>query len=302
LTAEGGPGADGSGADLAAVARELYALDPTEFTAARADRVSETRRAGDRETAAEIKTWKRPSPSAWAINLLAQERGDDVALLLDLGARLREAQASLSGDDLRRLARQRHQVIAALAREAGTLTADRGRPINDPAARQVEETLGAALADPQAAQAVASGRLVRPLQHQGLGPVELEGAVAGPAVEPPQPAETPPPAARRPASGPELEAARARFAGAEEAVRHAAADLEEAEAAHRAAQQQQTEADAEVARLERQLAAAQREAGTATTHAEHAGRSWERAQEPVDAARERAEEARQELAALEDED
>ncbi len=302
MTAEGGPGADGSGADLAAVARELYALDPTEFTAARDGRVSETRRAGDRETAVEIKTWKRPSPAAWAINLLAQERSDDVALLLDLGARLREAQANLSGDDLRRLARQRHQVIAALAREAGTLTTDRGRPINDPAARQVEETLGAALADPQAAQAVASGRLVRPLHHQGLGPVELEGAVAGPAVESPQPAETPPPVARRPASGPELEAARARFAGAEEAVRHAAAELEEAEAAHRATRQQQTEADAEVARLERQLAAAQREAGTATAHAEHAGRSCERAQESVDAARERAEEARQELAALEDED
>jgi hypothetical protein len=301
LTAES-PEADDRGADLAVVARELYALDPAEFTAARDSRVSANRRAGDRETAAQIKTWKRPLPAAWAINLLAQERSDDVALLLDLGARLREAQASLSGDDLRRLGRQRHQVIAALAREAGTLTADRGRPINDAAARQIEETLGAALADPQAAQAVASGRMVRPLQHQGLGPVELEGTLAGPALEPPEPAQTPPPPARRPASGPELEAARARLARADDAVRHAATDLEEAEAARQATRQQQTEADAEVARLERQLAAARREAEKATAPAEEAGRSWERAQEAAAGARQRAEKARQELATLENED
>jgi hypothetical protein len=299
--------------DLAAIASELYSLDPGEFTAARDARVAEIRRGGDREAAREIKSWKRPTPAAWAINLLARDQPDDLARLLDLGALLREAQASLSGEDLRRLARQRHQVIAALTRQAGALAADRGGPISDQAARQVEETLGAALADTQAGEAVASGRMVRPLQQRGLGPIDLAGAFAGPT---PGPGEAPMGRERHEAepgtapsgegSGAELarrraalEESRTRLADAEGDVRDAAAELAEAEEGVRVARRESKDADAQVARLEQELAGAKRNADAARVRGDEAGRHRETAHASVERARQRVNAARDVLDALE---
>jgi DNA repair exonuclease SbcCD ATPase subunit len=304
---------DEGSVDLAAIAGELYSLDPAEFTAARDARASETRRGGDREAASEIKSWKRPPAAAWAVNLLARERRGDLARLLDLGALLREAQANLSGEDLRRLARQRHEVIAALTREASALAADRGRPISDQAARQVEKTLGAGLADAQAGEAIASGRIVRPLEQRGLGPVDLAGAVAGPV---PGPAEAPGslelhgaepgPAGPIESSDAELtrrraalDESRARLADAEDEVHRAATEKVEADAGLRAARRESTDAAAEVARLERQLSAAKRQADAANVRNDKAGRRLEEAQESVEAARQRVNAARDELDALE---
>jgi hypothetical protein len=117
-----------------------------------------------------------------------------MATLLELGARLREAQAHLAGDDLRRLTRDRQQVIRGLAREARSLAAARGRPLSATAGRQVEETLNAVLADPDAATAVATGRLIRSLEYAGVGPIDASGAVAGPSAgSSPQPDDAPTP-------------------------------------------------------------------------------------------------------------
>jgi hypothetical protein len=313
LNPQAGAAPDEGSVDLAAIANELYSLDPGQFTAARDARASETRRGGDREAAREIKSWKRPTPAAWAINLLAREQPDDLARLLDLGALLREAQASLSGEDLRRLARQRHQVIAALTRQASALAADRGGAISDQAERQVEETLGAALADARAGEAVASGRMVRPLQQRGLGPVDLAGVFAGPVPEPGEAPVTweghkaesgPAPAVdaleaelagRRAA----LEESRARLVDAESEVRHAAAELAAAEAALRVVHRESNDADAEVTRLEQQLAAAKREADKANVRSDEAGLRLERAQASVENARRRVNAARDEVDALE---
>jgi hypothetical protein len=60
--------------ELRRVAADLYALDPSEFTAARDARAAETRQAGDRELAAAVKGLRRPSAAAAALNLLARER------------------------------------------------------------------------------------------------------------------------------------------------------------------------------------------------------------------------------------
>ncbi len=50
----------------------------------------------------------------------------------------------------------------------------------------MEETLRAALADPNAALAVASGHLTRALSYAGLGEVDIEAATATPLREPAQ--------------------------------------------------------------------------------------------------------------------
>src|SRR4051812_44776528 len=51
---------------------DLFALDPSEFTAARDRLVAELREAGDKGAAAEVKALRRPTVTAWALNQLAR--------------------------------------------------------------------------------------------------------------------------------------------------------------------------------------------------------------------------------------
>jgi hypothetical protein len=149
--------------DLDAVADELYGLRPEQFTAARNERVAAARTAGDRELAEQIGGLRRPSLSAWAGNLLVREQPDEVKPLIQLGEALRSAHHDLDGDQLRALAQQQRAVVRALSRQAGDLAAAAGHPLADDAQREVQETLQAVLADPDAAREWAAGRLAKPL-------------------------------------------------------------------------------------------------------------------------------------------
>lgn len=154
--------------DLDAVADELYALPPAEFTAARDARAAEAVRDGDRPLAERIKGLRKPTLSAWASNLLIRARPDEAEPLLELGEALRDAYRNVDGAQLRTLSAQQRQVTAALARQARRLAAEAGQPIGNQALQEVQETLHAALADPEAARAWASGRLTRPLGAAGF--------------------------------------------------------------------------------------------------------------------------------------
>ncbi|MBI0293067.1 hypothetical protein JBE04_00770 [Streptomyces sp. PRKS01-29] len=149
--------------DLNAVADELYALPPADFTAARDERAKEARSAGDRKLAEGIRRLRRPTQAAWASNLLVRRQPDEAEQVLRLGAALRQAHQDLDGGQLRKLSAQQRQVIAALARQARDLTARAGQPIGEGAQREVEETLRAVLADPDAGRDWVRGRLAKPL-------------------------------------------------------------------------------------------------------------------------------------------
>ncbi|MBI0375421.1 hypothetical protein JBE27_03790 [Streptomyces albiflaviniger] len=149
--------------DLDAVADELYALPPADFTAARDERAKDARTAGDRKLAERIRRLRRPTKAAWASNLLVRRQPDEAEQVLRLGEALRQAHQDLDGGQLRKLSTQQRQVIAALARQARELTAQAGQPIGEGAQREVEETLRAVLADPDAGQEWVRGRLAKPL-------------------------------------------------------------------------------------------------------------------------------------------
>lgn len=162
--------------DLDDVADELYGLLPTEFTATRDRRSTEARQAGDRELAATIKRLKRPSVGAWLANLLVRRRGQEVERLLELGASLRDAQERLAGEQMRALSQQRQLVVLALVQEARGLARESGQAVSEATARELQETLEAALADPAAADALRAGRLTASLNYSGLG---MAGGEAG---------------------------------------------------------------------------------------------------------------------------
>ncbi|MDM4764213.1 hypothetical protein QT381_14485, partial [Galbitalea sp. SE-J8] len=166
---------------LADVATELYGLTPDRFTAERNRRAGELR-GSDRALADAVRALPKPSTSAWLVDMLVRHRPPLVAELLALGAAMREAQADLDEVTLRRLGHDRRPLVGAIAREGLAVAEQLGHPVGAGAAAEVEATLQAALADADAASAVASGLLVRALAPGGFDRVDLDGAVAVPGV------------------------------------------------------------------------------------------------------------------------
>lgn len=174
------------------VTARLYALPPERFVAARDEEVARARQAGDREGAKRIAGLRRPTVAAWLVNLLAIERPDLLGELLTLGEQLREAQHELRGTQLRELSARRRSVVDALAAQARTLAAAKGRPVREQAPLdEVATTLNAALSDAEVAREVRAGRLLRPTSYAGFGETPrpvlrvLEGEGGSP--EPPAP-------------------------------------------------------------------------------------------------------------------
>src|SRR4051794_19784650 len=233
--------------DLSDVADELYAVPPDEFIAARTEARDRAKAEGDKELAKAIAALPKPTTAAWVGNLLARRQPEEVGQLLELGARLRQATANLSGEQLRELGGQRNQVVAALTRQARALAHQEGHDVSTAVAEQVEETLRAAIADPDAGAALRQGRVTSPLSYTGIGPVDLEGAVATPL----RPAATPaaPVRPRNGKGGPDNAAARQE---AEERRRK-----EEAERRRREAEQARRDAEEAAARARDAAAAAE---------------------------------------------
>ncbi|RLK52608.1 transposase [Microbacterium telephonicum] len=209
---------------------ELYAVPPAEFTAARTARAAES----DADLAAEIRSIRKPVVAAWAVDLLAREGmlGDAIALAADL----REAQEGLDAAELSRLGRQRRQLVAALAGQAVSLADERGVAVSAAARTDIEQTLNAAMIDADAAAAVLSGRLAKPISATGLGDVDLTDALAGSV-----------PAGAAPAPPPDDLAERRARKVAEKVVREAE---REAEGAERERARADARRDREQARLD----------------------------------------------------
>lgn len=160
---------------FADIAREIYALPPAEFTAARNARATG-------EHAAAIKALPKPSAAVWAINLLAANEPEELDHLAALGDAMRQAQADLDRKTLTSLGSGRRQLVQAIAEQAAALASENGHTLSAAASVEIQDTLQAALSDPDAAAAVASGVLLRTLSSDGLGSVDLTDAVAAPTV------------------------------------------------------------------------------------------------------------------------
>jgi hypothetical protein len=157
------------GRELDEIVRELYALPPTDFVAARNELVRAARAAGSREIAERLRQLRRPTRSAWLVNLLARD-ATAMQRLSTLGRELRDAQTGLVVADLRNLSDQRRQLITDLLERAQAHAASAGLRLTPTVLSEVEATLQAALVDLAGALTIRNGRLVRPLSHSGFGP------------------------------------------------------------------------------------------------------------------------------------
>lgn len=157
------------------IASELYAVPPEEFTAARDERAGEAKASGDAELAKELRKLRRPTNSAWLVNLLWRERNEDMNELLALAEQFRDG--GLTAQRMRELSEERRALVRGLLTEAERLGTQAGVGASAEVIRQVEATLGAAVADPEAAELVRGGRLDKALSYVGFGPsMPLGGA------------------------------------------------------------------------------------------------------------------------------
>ena len=140
--------------DLEKIAGELYALRPDEFAALRDERVRTARAEGRPALARELNRLRRPTQSAWLINLLWRDQRDIMQQLFQLADELGQAQARASGPDLHRLTAQRRELESALVRRARELAEDAGVSVSASMEREAQETLAAALARPEVAEEV----------------------------------------------------------------------------------------------------------------------------------------------------
>ncbi|HEY5989439.1 MAG TPA: hypothetical protein VIV12_24120 [Streptosporangiaceae bacterium] len=297
--------------NLAQVADELYALAPAEFRAARDERAGQERAAGHRELADAIGKLRRPTVSAWLVNRLAREAADQVDRLLELGESLREAQQELAGDRLRELSAQRRQAITPLIQAAKRIASGAGQSVSAQVEREVLATFEAALADPDAAEAVRSGWLTSALSYVGLGGGDLAEVVAitaapGRARSRAEPEQTKTPAGLSEAAGPAptaretSEARREQRGGPAEAKRRQRGAAETRQQREEAAQAWRQERQAAAAqRAAREAEAAESDLREAAAMAQEAKAALEDAERGVAGARERQDRVRRRIEELE---
>jgi hypothetical protein len=185
---------------LAAAVAELYGAAPEAFTERRGELAAAARDAGDRAAAKAIAALRKPTRAAWVVNRLARADPGAPGKLAELAGALRAAQEARHGPRLRELSAARGALVDVLTAQA-LAAAD----VPDPPPSlllEVSQTLTAALADPEAAAAFATGTLTRAVQWSGFGVLPAD-------TEPGEEADGAPRASRRP----EAATRKARVAG-----------------------------------------------------------------------------------------
>ncbi|GAA4073391.1 hypothetical protein [Streptomyces shaanxiensis] len=181
----------GRESDVEAVLDDLYVTPPAEFVARRAELAAAAKTAGRGEDARRIRAARRPTLAAWAANLLLRSRPEESRRVLELGPALREAYHALDATGIKELAEQRRHMVSALSRQAAQLARQAGHPLSATVQQDVESTLRAVLADPEAADRWAGGRLESALTPPSDFPTGTAAATRAPRKPPASTAPAP---------------------------------------------------------------------------------------------------------------
>ena len=155
--------------ELDDIADELYGSPPGVFIEHRDAAAKAARADGDRELAKQITELRKPTVSAWLMNLLVRDDPGFADQVIALGEGLRDAERSLDGPALRELSTQRRALVRSLTARARKLAQPAGQRIGDSVTQELDATLTAALADPEVAREVTSGRLTASREWSGFG-------------------------------------------------------------------------------------------------------------------------------------
>jgi hypothetical protein len=153
---------------------DLYGLPVEEFTQARDELAKELRKAGKKEAADEVKSLRKPSVSAWAVNQAVRRSPQETKALVRAGDELRKAQRGVvSGRDpaqLRDATTAHRRLVEELTEEARAALEERGAAAAATVTR-VAQTLRAASIDKEASKALTAGTLAEDVEQAGFGPL-----------------------------------------------------------------------------------------------------------------------------------
>jgi hypothetical protein len=154
----------------------LYSSDPGEFTERRKALVAQAREGGDKALAKTIAGLRKPTRSAWVVNMLVRADRFAVSRMTALGDELRDAERAMDGARIRELSRRRRELMASLLQQAFDAVGQESPPaaLRD----EVTSTLTAALADPKVAEQLRAGTLVRAVYREGFAILEAEDPAA----------------------------------------------------------------------------------------------------------------------------
>jgi len=162
---------DKHGADI----DRLYSLPLAEFTPERDDLAKRLRKDGDADAAAAVKSLKKPSVAAWAVNQVQRDRPDEVRELIDVTEELHRVHKKLSSagarERLEEAAEMQRKLISSLVRCASQLLEAGGHAASDATLQKVADTLRAAALDEDVREQLAHGRLVKDERAAGFGPL-----------------------------------------------------------------------------------------------------------------------------------
>jgi len=143
---------------------ELFTLAPEEFVGARDELATQLRAEGDADGAKHVKSLRRPTVAAWAVNQVAHRNPEHVEDLLAAGRDLREGQRRMMGGkgraDLTALGARRRTVVDRLTRLATDVLEAAGRGAESHR-DEIADTFLAASVDQAAGDLVRAGRLDR---------------------------------------------------------------------------------------------------------------------------------------------
>lgn len=244
--------------ELTRIAAELCVAPPDEFMARRAAAASGT---DDRSLAAAVRKLRKPVTAAWIVNVFVRAGAPELTDAARLIEDLRDVIDAGDGGALSALNAERRRTVRALTDAALAAAASDGVTVGGAARDAVERTLDAALRDPDAAAAVATARLLRPVEATGMERPDLTAAVSGPFETDAAPPATDDLAERRAAREAARREREAR-ARAEEAARERARAAERRERARERlarAEERVTELEAELERARADVEAARDE-------------------------------------------
>ncbi|MGI5372893.1 hypothetical protein ACQEV2_01230 [Streptomyces sp. CA-251387] len=291
----------GRDADVEAVLDELYVTPPADFVARREEMAAAAKADGRGEDARRIRAARRPTLAAWTANLLLRSRPEESRRLLELGPVLREAYRTLDASGISELSEQRRRMVSALSRQAAQLAGRAGQRLSAAVQQDVESTLRAVLADPEAADQWAGGRLTGALTP----PSDFPTGTAPPSGARPKPTRpTAPPASagkrttdelseRRRQRQEQLDQARRAAEEAAQRLRDRRAEKAEADVAVQRAQDRHDQAEQQVSAAEQQLRQAREELRRADDEQQRAEERSRATADALDRAEREAREAAQ---------
>ena len=150
--------------------RKLYAGPLDEFVKGRDALVKDLKDKGQKERAAEVKAFKRPTVSAWAVNQLSHQQSSKIE---QLAAVVSEMEAKVSASKLRELMDERRRLISQLTADAEKILSSSPHGAAPQTLSQVTQTLTAATSGDDL-ETLKRGTFSRPLEASGFGDAFLD--------------------------------------------------------------------------------------------------------------------------------